>query len=391
MSVNNSLAAVLPTLFYAGLPALRRNCILPRMVMNDFGKEVQKKGSIIQVPLSSAISAVPVVPGAYAPDPGNLAPTTAPIPLSNWYESAFALSEQEISNIIDGVIPMQLTAAVEALAAQINSTIWANYVYFWNAVGTPGTTPFSADILAATKARTVLVKQLAPATNRRMALGPDAYGNLLGLPQFYGQLYTGDKSIIDDAIIGRKLGFDWGEDQQAPVDTVGTITTGLSTVAATNQAVGTTAVICTTAASTGACNLNAGNLIVFAGDSQVYTLTAAATQASANAAVTLNISPGLQVAKTGGQAVTISTIYGAATSGVINLAFHPWAMAFASRPLMSEELGAPREEEFMDTDPVSGITMRLTVRKEFRRTRFAYDVLWGSAPVRPQLAVRLYG
>jgi len=89
--------------------------------------------------------------------------------------------------------------------------------------------------------------------------------------------------------------------------------------------------------------------------------------------------------------VTISTIYGAATSGVINLAFHPWAMAFASRPLMSEELGAPREEEFMDTDPVSGITMRLTVRKEFRRTRFAYDVLWGSAPVRPQLAVRLYG
>jgi hypothetical protein len=386
MSVSNSLASVIPTLFYAGLPSLRRNCVLPRFVMNDFGKEVMKKGSIIQVPLPSAISAVPVVPGAYAPDPGNLAPTTAPIPLSNWYESAFALSEQEISNIIDGVIPMQLTAAVEALAGQINTTIWANYIYFYNAVGTPGTTPFQSDLTAATKARTALVKQLAPVGNRRMVLGPDAYGAALALPSFYGALYSGTTAIIDDANIGRKFGFDWAEDQQAPTDTLGTITTGLSTATGT-QAVGTTAVNCTTAASTGACALLAGNLIQFAGDSQVYSLSANATQASASAAVVLNITPGLQVAQTGGHAVTLVN----SNNAIVNLAFHPWAMAFASRPLMNDEVGEPSELEFTDVDPVSGITMRLSVRKEFRRTRFAYDVLWGTGPVRPQLAVRLQG
>jgi hypothetical protein len=389
MAVNNTLASVIPTLFHAGLPALRRNCVLPRLVMNDFGKEVQKQGSVIQVPLPSAISAVPVVPGAYAPDPGNLAPTTAPISLNQWYEAAFALSEQEIGNIIEGVIPMQLTAAVESLAAQINSSIWALYPNFWNAVGTPGTTPFASDLTACTKARTNLVKNLAPNTSRRMVLGPDAYGAALSLPSFYGALYNGGTAMIDEAVIGRKFGFDWGEDQQNPTDVLGTITGTLAGAAATAQGIGTTAVLCTTG-STSACALNAGNLIKFAGDAQIYSLTANAVQASAGAAVTLNISPGLQVAQTGGAAVTLSTIYGG-NSGVINLAFHPWAMAFASRPLVNEELGEPSELEYMDTDPVSGITMRLSMRKEFRRTRFAFDVLWGVGPVRPQLACRVYG
>jgi hypothetical protein len=360
---------------------------MPRLVMNDFGKEVQKKGSIIQVPLPSAIAAVPVVPGAYAPDPGNLAPTTAPIPLSNWYESAFALSEQEISNIIDGVVPMQLTAAVESLAAQINTSIFALFPNFWNAVGTPGTTPFASDVSAATKARTNLVKNLAPVQNRRLVLNPDAYGAAISLPSFYGALYTGETGMVKDAVIGRKFGFDWAEDQQVPTDTLGTITTGLTCAASTAQPIGTTAVAATTAAGTGACALNAGNLIQFSGDSQVYSLTAAATQAGHGAAVTLNISPPLQVAKAGGETITLVN----SASGVVNLAFHPWAMAFASRPLQSEELGEPSDLEFVDTDPVSGITMRLSVRREFRRTRFAYDVLWGVGPVRPALACRVYG
>jgi hypothetical protein len=220
-----------------------------------------------------------------------------------------------------------------------------------------------------------------------MVLGPDAYANALALPSFYGALYSGTTSLVDEARIGRKFGFDWAEDQQIPTDLNGTITTGLSLVAATTQPVGTTAVLATTAASTGACNLNAGCLIKFAGDSQVYSLTSSAVQASASGAVTLNISPSLQVAQTGGAAVTLVN----SQSGLVNLAFHPWSMAFASRPLMNDEIGQPIDMEYTDTDPVSGVTMRLSVRQEFRRTRFSYDVLWGVGPVRPALACRVYG
>jgi hypothetical protein len=59
------------------------------MVNSDFGDEVKQKGDTIQVPVPSIMTATDVVPGAYAPDPQNVAPTTAPIALSNWKEAPF--------------------------------------------------------------------------------------------------------------------------------------------------------------------------------------------------------------------------------------------------------------------------------------------------------------
>jgi hypothetical protein len=47
--------------------------------------------------------------------------------------------------------------------------------------------------------------------------------------------------------------------------------------------------------------------------------------------------------------------------------------------------------EYMVPDPVSGLTMRLQVRKEYRRYRWSFDVLWGVGAVRPDLAVRIAG
>src|SRR5580698_8765841 len=116
MTVSNTLTSVIPTLFAQGLHALRHNAVMPRLVNADFGTEVKEKGETIQVPVPSVMSATAVVPGAYAPDPQNVAPTTASIPLDSWYEAPFTLSEKELAQVVDGVVPIQLSAAVEALA-----------------------------------------------------------------------------------------------------------------------------------------------------------------------------------------------------------------------------------------------------------------------------------
>lgn len=385
MTVNNSLSSVIPTLFAQGLMALRSNSVMPRLVNSDFGTEVKSKGDTIQVPLPSVMAATDVVPGAYAPDPQNVAPSTAPIALNNWKEAPFTLTEKEMAQVIDGVVPIQLSAAVEAIATTINADILSKANGIYGYVGTAGTTPFATDLTAATSARKVLGVQLAPTGNRRMVLNPDAEANALGLPAFSQYLQSADPNVIREGEIGRKLGFDWFMDQQVPTHTSGTITTGLSSKSATTQPVGTKAVVCTTAASTGACALLAGDIITFAGDSQTYVLTSNATQASASADVTLNIYPGLKVAQTGGQAVAVKA------SHVLNLAFHRDAFAFASRPLMNQEFTRNKDDQFVASDPVSKITMRLSYREEFHRTRFAFDVLWGSALIRPELGCRVAG
>lgn len=385
MTVSNTLTSVIPTLFTQGLKSLRSNCVMPRLVNTDFSTETKQKGDTISVPIPSALSVTDVAPAAYAPDSGNVSPTVATIPLSNWKEAAFTLSEKELANAIAGIPPIQLTSAVEALATNINAAILGLYTGVYGYVGTAGTTPFVSDITAATQARKVLGQQKAPTGNRRIVLNPDAEANALSLSAFYGALNSADPAVITEGLIGRKFGFDWAMDQQVPSQTAGTITTGLIAKASTVQAIGLKAIVCTTAASTGACALKKGDIMLFSGDTQTYVLTADATQASAATDVTLNISPGKAVALAGSETVTVKATH------VVNLAFHRDAFAFASRTLVDEYLAGNVENQMQMADPVSGLTLRLSVREEYRRIRWAFDVLYGVGLIRPELAVRIAG
>jgi hypothetical protein len=42
-------------------------------------------------------------------------------------------------------------------------------------------------------------------------------------------------------------------------------------------------------------------------------------------------------------------------------------------------------------DPVSGLSLRVEVTREFKQTRVSYDVLYGGALVRPELASLILG
>ena len=218
----------------------------------------------------------------------------------------------------------------------------------------------------------MLNRQLAPVNDRRIVLDPDAEAAALGLSGFADVSKSGDARHIIDGTIGRKYGFDWAMDQQVPTFEASVMTEGALTVNGANEA---GAQVVSLAKATNAAGLKEG-------DTQTYVVTEAVSLAVGNTAV--KIYPGLTRPTTGSEAVTVSG------SHVMNLAFHRDAIAFATRPLMDSANGLGNLIQSA-VDPVSGLSLRLEVSREHKRTRFSYDILYGADVVRRELGCRIAG
>ena len=211
----NDLSKVVDKLLAQGLLALRGTCVMPRLVNSDYSNLAAQQGASIDVPIPSAIKAQAVTPGATSQDTGDISPVSATIKLDRWMEAPFYLTDKDLMEANRGVIPMQASEAVKAIANDVNATLLGLGRKFYGMVGTPGTTPFST-VVDATNARKVLNRQLAPVNDRRIVLDPDAEAAALGLSGFADVSKSGDARPIIDGTIGRKYGFDWAMDQQGP-------------------------------------------------------------------------------------------------------------------------------------------------------------------------------
>lgn len=383
--MGNTLDDLIPKLLAQGLLALRQHSIMPRLVNQNYSLSPGTKGSTVDVPVSSAIAIQTVTPGATPPSTADIAPTVVPVVMDTWQEAPFHLSDSDLGKVDAGIIPMQAAEAIKTIANAIDTAILALYKDVYGFVGAGGTTPFNTTdgLLAAKLARALANRQLMPPQDRRYVLDVDAEANASMLPNFQDFSQSGDKNVISEGMIGRKLGADWWMDQNVRSHTAGTITTGLIAKAATAQALGLKTIVGHTAASTGACALVVGDVIAISGQTQTYVVTATATQASANSDVNISIEPGLQVALVGSEDITVKA------SHVANMLFHREAFAFATRPLETGGDGLAHVQSVVD--PVSGITLRLEISREYKRTRYSYDVLYGVKTVRPALAVRIAG
>lgn len=389
----NTITSIMPKILAAALLALREQAVMPRLVNFNWGTETAKKGSTIDVPLPAAQAVGDVVPAAVPPTQTDHAPTTVQIILDKWKKSDFYLTDKELGEIDPqaAYYPMQVSEAVRGLANQVNSDVFVLYKDIYGYTGTAGTTPFAIGSgnfpnspTDAVNLRKVLNKQLAPPDNRRAVLSLDAEANALALPAFSNFEQTGDLAVKIEGRLGRKFGLDWYYDQGVPTHTAGTITTGLIAKAATAVAAGTKSFLATTAASTGACALLAGDIINIAGHTQTYVLTANATQASAASDVTLAIEPGLQNALVGSEAITVKA------SHVVNLGFHRDAFAFATRPV-GDMVFKGGHEIMQMTDPQTGINLTLEVSRQHHQTSWELSMLYGCKTIRRELAARLAG
>lgn len=375
---SNTLTNVIPQMLAQGLLALRQYAVMPRYINRAYESMAGEKGSTIDVPVSSAISAVAVAPSYVAPDDAGVSPTKVSIALDQWYEAPFFLTDKEMVEAMNGTIPLQAQEAIKALANNIDSAILALYKNVYGFAGVAGTTPFATDLTEFLDARAVLNNQLAPLDPRFVALNADAEANALGLRAFQDAAFRGDTGGISDGQIGRKLGSLWFVDQNIPTHTAGTAS------GATTDAAGYAAGVKTvTLASAGTGTILVGDVITFAGNTGTYTVTSGDADVSGGG--TVSFEPGLNAALSAAtKAITVKA------SHVVNLAFHRDAFALAMRPFAAADpMGLGQFSSAVD--PISGLALRLEVSRQHKRTRFSYDVLYGVKCVRPELAARIAG
>jgi coat protein Gp5 len=379
----NTLTNIMPKILARGLMSLRQRVIMPRLVNSDYAMEAAKKGDVINVPIPVAQTASDVVPSNTPPVPASNTPDVVQIPLDNWKHSDFHLTDKELVQIDrnEHFFPMQAEEAVKALANAVNIDIFDEYKGVFGFAGTAGTTPFVTGIKEATELRKVLNQQLCPLDQRRVVLNFDAEANALTQSAFRDASQSGKSQVVQQGELGVFFGMDWFADDHVPTHVSTPLSAGAATV---NGAHAAGVKVVSIAKATNPSNLVAGDIIKFAGDNQTYVVTANVTLAVGNTNV--NIYPGLALAKTGGEAVTLTATH------VANLAFHRNAFAFATRPLQSSTVDLELGNQMMSMqDPKSGIVLRLEVSRQYKQTVWDFDILWGAKLVRPELAARLAG
>jgi hypothetical protein len=374
----NTLDAAVPRILAQGLKALRENSIMAQLVNRSFDSDARQLGSSVDVPIPSELgTADDVVAGPNNSNGTDLAPKFVPITLNKWKKKEFYMTDRDILEVMDGYFNIQVTEAARSLANAIDTDILKLYKGLWGIAGTPGQTPFQYEdaqaphkgLSAARDARKVLNRQLSPMEDRRIVLDVESEANATSLAQFTNALAAGTDETIREGNIGRKLGFDWYMNQNILTHVrgaVGTIATS-----------GVNAVGATTLNVSGATAIAEGDVFTIAGQEQTYVILPGSTLTA------WRIAPALKAAPPAASAISVVGDH------TVNLAFHKDAFALAVRPLQDIDPLGNRIETY--TDDVSGLTMRLEISRQNKRTMFCFDILYGVGLVRPECGCRIMG
>lgn len=391
MAVPNNLTALIQPLLAMGLKSMRSRSVLPRIVNHNYDPAPGQKMSSVQISIPSAVTATDVVPGHTAPDTGAIVPTSVSLNVDQWKEAAFTLTDKDLMQVQSGIIPAQADEAIKAIVNAIEAQMWSQFLQVPYENGTAGTTPFAVnattglnDMSAFINARKALNIRNIPDDPRFAVIDPDAAGNLLNGRQFVDAAWRGDTGGIINGAIGTKFGANWVESNQVPTNASTALTAGALTVNGVNAA-GSASV--SLAKATNAAPLVAGNTITIATGpaAGIYRVLTSVALIVGN--TTVSITPGLRGATAGGEVVTLLA------TAVQNVLFHRDALAFVTRPLAESTPAGGEGLAAFDTiiDPVSGLVLRLELTREFKQWRWSYDVLWGSALVRPDFAQIMLG
>lgn len=369
------------------LPILEEMLAFPNLINKDYSNDFVKKGDTIQVKR----------PAVYVADEfgttvnlQDVNPHPIYVKMDTIADVSVEISSADMALEMDDFVEDVIKPAVTAIAEKINQDGLAQYKFVNSFTGTAGTTPDGLDDIA--NARGNLNNNKAPLPGRNAVWDADADVKLSIVDAIVNAEKSGSTETLREGSIGKIQGINNYMSQAIKTHTAGLYTaladvTGTVDVSAVNTTDTTTGykitpVILTSAAGTSTATLLAGDILTIAGN-QYFVLED--TAAAIAGVVTAKLYPQLS-ADLAAVAVTFADV--TAGGHVANLAFHPKAFAFVSRPLEAPKGGV----ESYSTN-YNGLTIRVTMgyNMSTKKEQMSFDVLYGYATPYPELATRILG
>jgi len=385
----NTLTNLIPTLYEAldvvsremvgFIPAVSRNSSAERAAVNQ----------TINIPIVPVATTGNVTPAATPPDDGDqtIGNTTMTISNSKYSPVRWSGEEQKAvgaSGVYNVVLRDQFAQSMRALVNLVEADLAALHVYASRGYGTYNTSPFltADDMTDFAAVNQILDDNGAPTFDRQLVLGSAATAAIRGKQSSLFKVNeAGSSDLLRKGIITEVGGL--GIHSSAAVKkTVAIGSSSSSAVDTAAYAIGDTVI---TMGSAGTGGVLAGDMVTFAGDTNVYVI---ATTDSAVASGTITLQePGLRKAIAGSAAPVMTLI--AATNR--NMAFHRSAIQLITRAPALPDGGDMADDRMTIVDPVSGIAFEVSLYKQYRRIKYELALAWGVKAVAPRHIMNLYG
>lgn len=364
----------LKTIARQALPCLIENLVLPNLCYRDFSEELHDVGDTVRVRRPTVFKAEEFDAEAGV-NYQDMNEDAVDVVLDHIATVDARASAIETATGVADLNRVFIQPAAAALAEKINRDGLKLYKDIPYVTGAAGVTPSQLSDLS--DLRCMLNKNCAPMYGRVAVWDTEADTKLTQLPAIVNAEKSGSVEALREGSLGRIYGIDHYMSQGVCKHECGlSAAQGVKV----NGAVSAGAVSLSIDGTALAGKLVKGDVMKIAGKS--YVVVEDSAQAASNAIAGVKVYPALpEIADD-----TDVEIMGSHTA---NLAFHPMAFAYVTRPLINPD--GQGVQSYVTN--YNGISLRVTkgYDQKFKRSIYSMDVLYGFKTVYPELAVRAMG
>ena len=362
------------------LPLLMDKLVFPNLCYRDFSEDFHDLGDSVKVRRPSVFTAeeFDAEGGVNYQDINEDAVDVCLDHIATVDARASAI---ESATGIDDLNRIFVAPAAAALAEKINSDGLKLYKDVAAHAGIAGTTPSTLADLA--EVRKVMNLNRIPGYDRKAVWDPEADAQFTQLSALVNAEKAGSSEALREGAIGRVYGMDNYMSQAVCRHKVGSaISGGCALAVSENAAVGDACI--RVSGGSGEETLEQGDILTIDGVDYAVEKQCVFSSGAGDVFVV----GGVKAAHA--QGAQVKYVGGAdAAEYSANLAFHPMAFAYVTRPLVNPD----GQGVASYVTSFNGISLRVTkgYDQRFKRSIYSMDVLYGFKTIYPELAVRVLG